>query len=157
MVGNTDYYRNSDGERGYCGYAQSRSIVIKTARHPHPTAECDLIFRYKVSSPKWASFLFIGCLQKSVLDLGSSGLSLVSAPSGRTGRRIWRWIFPSEEMSMTFPGIPACLVSDYRTNYDSDGNVSGYSRTLGRSCKTGYEGIAYCILDFAVENGFKFQ
>ena len=48
-------------------------------------------------------------------------------------------------------------VSDYRADYDSSGQVSGYTRTLGRSCKTGYEGVVYCVLDFAVENGLKFQ
>ena len=154
--GNTDYYRNSDGERGYCGYAQSRSIVIKTARRPHPTAECDLIFRYKVSAPS-GPVSYSSVLQKSVLDLGSSGLSLGVS----TIRTHWS---ANMEMDISIGGnvddIPqnsSVPVSDYRTNYDSDGNVSGYSRTLGRSCKTGYEGIAYCILDFAVENGFRFQ
>ena len=48
-------------------------------------------------------------------------------------------------------------VSDYRTDYDFDGNIAGYSRILGRSSKTGYEGVVYCVLDFAVENGFRFQ
>ena len=96
-------------------------------------------------------------LQKSVLDLGSSGLSLGVS----TIRTHWS---ANMEMDISIGGnvddIPrnsSVPVSDYRTNYDSDGSVSSYSRTLGRSCKTGYEGIAYCILDFAVENGFKFQ
>lgn len=154
--GNTDYYRDSDGERGYCGYAQSRSIVIKTARRPHPTAECDLIFRYKVSAPS-GPVSYSSVLQKSVLDLGRSGLEA----GVHTIRTHWS---ANMEMDISIGGnvddIPrnsSVPVSDYRTNYDSDGNVSGYSRTLGRSCKTGYEGIAYCILDFAVENGLKFQ
>ena len=96
-------------------------------------------------------------LQKSVLDLGRSGLEA----GVHTIRTHWS---ANMEMDISIGGnvddIPrnsSVPVSDYRTNYDSDGNVSGYSRTLGRSCKTGYEGIAYCILDFAVENGLKFQ
>ena len=96
-------------------------------------------------------------LQKSVLDLGSSGLST----GIHTIRTHWS---PDMALDIALGGdvddIPrnsSVPVSDYRTNYDSNGNVSGYSRTLGRSCKTGYEGVAYCILDFAVENGFKFQ
>ena len=154
--GNTDYYRDSDGERGYCGYAQSRSIVIKTARRPHPTAECDLIFRYKVSAPS-GPVSYSSVLQKSVLDLGRSGLEA----GVHTIRTHWS---ANMEMDISIGGnvddIPrnsSVPVSDYRTNYDSDGNVSGYSRTLGRSCKTGYEGVVYCVLDFAVENGLKFQ
>lgn len=42
--GNTDYKMDPDGTKGYCGYAQSKSILIKTVQRPHPTAECDLIF-----------------------------------------------------------------------------------------------------------------
>ena len=154
--GNTDYKKNSDVEKGYCGYAQSRSIVIKTSQRPHPTAECDLIFRYKVSAPTGA-LSYSSELQKSVLDLGSSGLDT----GIHTIRTHWS---PDMELDISIGGnvndIPrnsSVPVSDYRTNYDSNGNVSGYSRTLGRSCKTGYEGVAYCILDFAVENGFRFQ
>lgn len=154
--GNTDYKKDSDGEKGYCGYAQCRSIVIKTTQRPHPTAECDLIFRYKVSAPTGA-LSYSSELQKSVLDLGNSGLSL----GINTIRTHWS---PDMELDISIGGnvddIPrnsSVPVSDYRTNYDSDGNVSGYSRTLGRSCKTGYEGVVYCVLDFAVENGFKFQ
>lgn len=154
--GNTDYKKNSDGEKGYCGYAQSRSIVIKTTQRPHPTAECDLIFRYKVSAPVEA-LSYSSELQKGILDLGGSGLSV----GIHTIRTHWS---ANMKLDISLGGnvddIPrnSCVpVSDYETNYDSAGKISGYSRTLGRSCKTGYEGVAYCILDFAVENGFKFQ
>ena len=139
-----------------CGYAQSRSIMIQTTLRPHPTAECDLIFRYKVSPPE-EPVPYSSELQKSILDLGSSGLEA----GVHTIRTHWS---PDMALDIALGGdvddIPrnaSVPVSDYRTNYDSNGNVSGYSRTLGRSCKTGYEGVAWCILDFAVENGFKFQ
>ena len=154
--GNTDYKMDSDGTKGYCGYAQSRSIVIKTTQHPHPAAECDLIFRYKVSAPSGALAYSVE-LQKSILDLGNSGLST----GIHTIRTHW-----SRDMKVDIsiggnvddiPRNSSVPVSDYKTEYNSNGNVSGYSRTLGRSCKTGYEGVAYCILDFAVENGFRFQ
>ena len=154
--GNTDYNKNSDGTHGYCGYAQSRSIVIKTEQRPHPTAECDLIFRYKVFAPV-RPVSYSSELQKSTLDLGNSGLS----PGIHTIRTHWS---QGTDLDISIGGnvddIPrnsSVPVSDYRTIYNSDGNVSGYSRTLGRSCKTGYEGVVYCVLDFAVENGFRFQ
>lgn len=153
--GNTDYDKSSDGEKWYSGYAKSRSIVIKTIQRPHPTAECDLIFRYKVSAPTRPAPDSVE-LQKSVLDLGSCGL-----PVGiHTFRTHW-----SADMALDIslgnvddiPRNSSVPVSDYETIYDLNGNVSGYYRTLVRSYKTGYEGVAYCILDFAVENGFKFQ
>ncbi len=154
--GNTDYKMDPDGTKGYCGYAQSKSILIKTVQRPHPTAECDLIFRYKVTPPT-GPLSFSSVLQESVPDLGSSGLNF--------GIHEIRMHWAADmELNIPFGGnvdlIPrnaSVPVSDYRADYDSSGQVSGYTRTLGRSCKTGYEGVVYCVLDFAVENGLKFQ
>ena len=154
--GNTDYKMDPDGTKGYCGYAQSKSILIKTVQRPHPTAECDLIFRYKVTPPT-GPLSFSSVLQESVPDLGDCGL-----PFGIHNIRM-HWA-ADMELNIPFGGnvdlIPrnaSVPVSDYRADYDSSGQISGYTRTLGRSCKTGYEGVVYCVLDFAVENGLKFQ
>ena len=145
-----------DGTKGYCGYAQSKSILIKTVQRPHPTAECDLIFRYKITPPT-GPLSFSTVLQESVPDLADCGLSF-----GIHNIRM-HWA-ADMELNIPFGGnvdlIPrnaSVPVSDYRADYDSSGQVSGYTRTLGRSCKTGYEGVVYCVLDFAVENGLKFQ
>ena len=93
--GNTDYKMDPDGTKGYCGYAQSKSILIKTVQRPHPTAECDLIFRYKITPPT-GPLSFSTVLQESVPDLADCGLSfgihnirMESTTSGRTGPRIW--------------------------------------------------------------------
>ena len=153
--GNTDYKKDRDGKNGYCGYAQSRSLVIQKALKPHPTAECDLIFRFKVSKPL-NPVPYSQELQSSTLDLAGSGLTegittLVTHWSNDMELDIRLGNVDSIPRNSTVPS------SKYKSNYDSDGNFSGYSREIGRSAKTGYEGTAYCVLDFGVEKGFKFQ
>ena len=77
--GNTDYKKNSDGEKGYCGYAQSRSIVIKTT----PVTKCPL-------QPE--RFPIPRNCRRASLIWEAAGFPQASTPSGRTGRRIWHWI-----------------------------------------------------------------
>ena len=153
--GNTDYKKDTDGKNGYCGFAESRELTIKTMVRPHPTAECDVILRYKISNPV-NSLSYSNELQYSVLDLGNSGLE-----TGIHTQKI-HW---SEGMELdirlgnvnSIPRNSAVPSSQYKTSYNDEGEISGYSREIGRSAKTGYEGMAYCILDFGVENGFKFS
>lgn len=153
--GNTDYKKDKDGTNGYCGYAESRDLAIKTMVRPHPTAECDVIFRYKVSKPV-NQLSYSSELQYSVLDLGNSGLE-----TGIHTQKI-HW---SEGMELdikignvnSIPRNSTVPSSQYKSNYNDKGEFTGYSREIGRSAKTGYEGVAYCILDFGVENGFKFR
>lgn len=143
--GNTDYrYDKDTGEHGYCGYAQSRSLLIKKANKPHPTAECDLIFKYCVKKPTGA-VSYSSELQHSIFSTGSTGIK------EGIGTIVAHW---SNDQAFD---ITLGDVNDIPKNSTVPSTYWGNNETIRRSAKTGYEGIAYCILDFGVENGFKFQ
>lgn len=143
--GNTDYkYDKETGEHGYCGYAQSHSIVIQKALKPHPTAECDLIFKYCVAKPQ-NPVGYSSELQRSIFSTGSTGIK------EGVGTIVTHW---SNDQELD---IKLGEVNDIPRNAAVPSSYWGEDRTIRRSTKTGYDGIAYCILDFGVENGFKFR
>lgn len=143
--GNTDYkYDKETGEHGYCGYAQSHSIVIQRAQKPHPTAECDLIFKYYVAKPQ-GPVSYSSELQRSVFSSGSTGIA------EGVGTIVTHW---SNDQELD---IKLGNANDIPRNAAVPSSYWGQNQTIRRSTKTGYEGIAYCILDFGVEHGFRFR
>ena len=143
--GNTEYrYDKDTGERGYCGYAQSRSILIKKAQKPHPTAECDLIFKYCVTKPT-TPVGYSSELQHSIFSTGSTGIK------EGVETIVTHWS-SNQEFDITLGNA-----DDIPKNSTVPTTYWGNDTTIRRSSKTGYEGIVYCILDFGVKNGFKFQ
>ena len=143
--GNTEYWYNKDtGERGYCGYAQSCSLLIRKALNPHPTAECNLIFKYCVTKPT-TPVGYSSELQHSIFSTGSTGIK------EGIGTIVTHWS-SNQEFDIALGNA-----DDIPKNSTVPTSYWGDDKTIRRSAKIGYEGIAYCILDFGVENGFKFQ
>lgn len=143
--GNTDYwYDKEKGTHGYCGYAMSRSIAISKVMRPHPTADCDLIFKYLISKPK-EPVSYSSELQSSTFDSGSTGLQ------EGIGTLVSHWDSAVEN------NIQFGDVNDIPKNSTVPSSYWGEDKTIRRSAKTGYEGSVYAIIDFGVEKGFKFQ
>lgn len=138
---------DEDSKDGYCGYAESRAYVITQMENWLKNSEFDLVMAAKVSRPT-GPVSYSQILDVSIFDSGSTGLKEGIA-----------FLAPKHIKDVTDIelklGDPDTIPKNSNvpsSEFDSDGNA-----ITRHSTKIGYTATLWGLMDYGVENGFKFR
>ena len=136
-----------DNEDGYCGYAESRSYVLKGALSWLKGAEFD-IFAAVVATAPTGPVNFSEELATSVFDASEpgfgEGLNWTEPVRAKEG----------EEFEMRLGNVESIPQNEVvpSSDFDEDGHA-----THRRSAKRGWDGRVWGFIDYGVKGGFKFR
>jgi len=138
---------DEDSKDGYCGYAESRAISVKSVTNWLLGAEFDLLMAAKCTKPT-DPVPYSQVLDMSVFDSGKTGLRegvyFLDPVHVKDAKKVELDIGDPDEIPKN-SNVPS-------SEYDEDGNV-----IQRHSNKIGYYATIWGLLDYGVKNGFRFQ
>ena len=138
---------DEDSKDGYCGYAESKAVSVKSLKSWLAGAEFDLILAASCSSPT-GPVSYSQVLDISVFDGGKTGfkegLGFLDPVHVKDPRKVEAVIGDVEEIPKN-SNVP-------QSEYDEDG-----AAIRRHSNKIGYNATVWGFLDYGVKNGFRFQ
>ena len=138
---------DEESENGYCGYAKSQSYLIRRVGNRLKDAEFDLIVAAHVVKPS-GPVPYSQALDRAVFDPGGSGF-----------REGTRFLDPVRVKDATDVGLALGDADTIPRNSNvptSEFDEDGYAITR-HSTKIGYDANLWCLMDYGVKGGFKFQ
>ena len=136
-----------DSKDGYCGYAESRAYVVTQMENWLKDGEFDLVMAAKVERPT-GPVPYSQVLDVSIFDSGSTGLKegISFLPP--------RHIKDASDLELKL-GDPDSIPKNSNvpsSEFDDEG-----SAITRHSTKIGYSATLWGLMDYGVENGFKFR
>ena len=136
-----------DSKDGYCGYAESRAFTVAHIENWLKDSEFDLVMAAKVARPT-GPVPYSEVLDVSVFDSGKTGL--------KEGVAFLKPMHIKDASNLDLDlGDPDSIPKNSNapsSEFDEDGHA-----VKRHSTKIGYSATIWGLMDYGVENGFKFR